>query len=93
MDCLWNFHVSSWCDMLQTVLSGDVWKSVSLEIQLTNVTVELLTSCTLPSHSQQSLARLDFIRSRFSFESFSDQSKDVDLVSHEIVVSDTRFKG
>ncbi|XP_076466689.1 LOW QUALITY PROTEIN: intermembrane lipid transfer protein VPS13D-like [Babylonia areolata] len=79
---------------IQTVLSGDVWKSVSLVIQLHNVTVELLTSHAVPPQqlSQQSLARLDFIRSRLSFESYSDQSKDIDLVSHEIVVSDTRFK-
>ncbi|KAL8611447.1 hypothetical protein ACOMHN_014502 [Nucella lapillus] len=77
---------------IQTVLSGDVWKSVSLVIQLHNVTVELLTSHAIPAQSQQSLARLDFIRSRLSFESYSDQSKDIDLVSHGIVVSDTRFK-
>jgi vacuolar protein sorting-associated protein 13D len=75
------------------VLSGDVWKSVSLALQLHNVTVELLNSHATPATAQQSLARLDFIHSRLSFESYSDQSKDVDLVSHEIVVSDTRFKG
>ena len=79
--------------LLQTVLSGDVWKAISLVIQLHNVTVELLTSHATPKQSQQSLARLDFIRSRLSFESYSDQSKDIDLVSHEIVVSDTRFTG
>ena len=79
--------------LLQTVLGGDVWKSVSLVMQLHNVTVELLTSHATPKQSQQSLARLDFIRSRLSFESYSDQSKDIDLVSHEIVVSDTRFTG
>ena len=88
---------AQWCPnqrvLLQTVLSGDVWKAISLVIQLHNVTVELLTSHATPKQSQQSLARLDFIRSRLSFESYSDQSKDIDLVSHEIVVSDTRFTG
>lgn len=77
---------------IQTVLSGDVWKSVSLALQLHNVTVELLNSHALAQQAQQSLARLDFIRSHLSLESYSDQTKDIDLVSHEIVVSDTRFK-
>ncbi|KAK7503179.1 hypothetical protein BaRGS_00005444, partial [Batillaria attramentaria] len=77
---------------IQTVLSGDVWKSVSLVFQLHNVSVELLAAHATPLQRERSLARLDFIRSRLSFESFSDQSKDIDLVSHEIVASDTRFK-
>ncbi|XP_025097802.1 vacuolar protein sorting-associated protein 13D-like isoform X4 [Pomacea canaliculata] len=77
---------------IQTVLSGKVWRSISLVMQLHNVTVELLTSHATTGQLPRSLARLDFIRSRLSYESFSDQSKDIDLVSHEIVVSDTRFK-
>lgn len=39
------------------------------------------------------LACVNFIRSRLTFESFSDESKDVDLVSQEILISDTRFEG
>lgn len=39
------------------------------------------------------LACINFIRSRLTFESFSDESKDVDLVSQEILISDTRFEG
>ena len=38
-----------------------------------------------------SLAKMDFLRSRLSFESFSDGSKDVDLVSREIKMFDTRY--
>ena len=38
-------------------------------------------------------ACINLIKSRLSYESFSDYSKDVDLVSQEILISDTRFKG
>ena len=38
-----------------------------------------------------SLARINFIKSRLVYESFSDLSKDVDLVSQEILLLDTRF--
>jgi len=40
-----------------------------------------------------SLARFDFQQSQLRFESRSDGSKDIDLVSHEITVSDTRYQG
>ena len=40
-----------------------------------------------------SLARFDFRHSQLRFESRSDGSKDIDLVSHEITVSDTRYQG
>ncbi|KAL3882451.1 hypothetical protein ACJMK2_028789, partial [Sinanodonta woodiana] len=77
---------------IQTVLTGRVYKMISMVIDLHNVTVELLSQDQDPQHEQKSLARLDFISSRLSYDSFSDQSKEVDLVSHEIVASDTRFK-
>jgi hypothetical protein len=40
---------------------------------------------------ESSLARINFIKSRLVYESFSDCSKDVDLVSQEILLLDTRF--
>jgi hypothetical protein len=40
---------------------------------------------------ESSLARINFIKSRLVYESFSDLSKDVDLVSQEILLLDTRF--
>lgn len=79
--------------LLQTVLSGDVWTMISFAVDLNNVTLELLTSHNLgPAHPEVSLAKLDFIRSRLSYDLFSDQSKETDLVSHEILASDTRFR-
>ncbi|OWF52509.1 Vacuolar protein sorting-associated protein 13D [Mizuhopecten yessoensis] len=79
---------------IETVLSGKVWKGMSLTIDLNNVTLELLM-CHSGQGSdcpESSVARLDFISSSFSFDSYSDQSKDVDLVSHEIAIYDTRYR-
>lgn len=64
-----------------------------MAIDLHNVTLEFLKSHDLGSGKEESLARLDFVRSRLSYDAFSDQSKETDLVSHEILISDTRFKG
>ncbi|XP_060085097.1 intermembrane lipid transfer protein VPS13D-like [Ylistrum balloti] len=79
---------------IETVLSGKVWKGMSMTIDLNNVTLELLMchSGQGPDCPESSVARLDFISSTFSFDSYSDQSKDVDLVSHEIVAYDTRYR-
>lgn len=66
---------------------------ISMSIDLHNVTLELLTSHDLDPSKDVSLAKLDFIRSRLSYDAFSDQSKETDLVSHEILVCDTRFRG
>jgi vacuolar protein sorting-associated protein 13D len=37
------------------------------------------------------LARINFFKSRLILETFSDSSRDVDLVSQEILLSDLRF--
>ena len=80
---------------IQTVLSGDVWKGVFINLQLLNVTLELLIAHDQPEHNcpEASLAKIDFIRSRLLFESYSDGTKDIDLVSHEIKASDVRYTG
>jgi len=67
---------------------------LSICLDLDGVEVELLVShgngaLELPV----SLARFDFQRSQLKFESRSDGSKDIDLVSHEITLSDTRYQG
>ena len=88
------FHVLIYTVFFQTVLSGDVYCVISMSVELTNVTLELLTSHEQgPECPQVSLAKLDFIHSRLSYDSNSDQSKETDLVSHEILASDTRFRG
>ncbi|GFR72193.1 vacuolar protein sorting-associated protein 13D [Elysia marginata] len=78
---------------IQTVLSGKPWRVISLTIDLRNVTVELLHCQPEASGTpEQSLGRLDFIRSQLSFTSFSNQLREVDLVSNQIRIDDTRFK-
>ncbi|XP_065212498.1 intermembrane lipid transfer protein Vps13D isoform X2 [Planococcus citri] len=66
-----------------------VWRTNCLHLDLVNVSVTLL-SCD-SSFSDDSLACVNFIKSHLSVESFSDKSQDVDLVSQEILITDTRF--
>ncbi|KAG1679362.1 Vacuolar protein sorting-associated protein 13D [Nymphon striatum] len=68
------------------------WVGMSLNIDLMNVTIELLKSHTAKRSSDSCLAQIDLIRSRLACQSYSDQSKEIDLVSQEILISDTRFR-
>ena len=77
-----------------------MWTSLRMRIDLVNVSLELHPVQLFehpedipdPSHLP-SLARIDFIKSKFEFESFSDWSKTIDLVSEEVIFEDTRQKG
>uniref|UniRef100_A0A8D0H799 Uncharacterized protein n=1 Tax=Sphenodon punctatus TaxID=8508 RepID=A0A8D0H799_SPHPU len=40
-----------------------------------------------------SLARFDFKKSKLLFESFSNQTKSINLVSHSMMAFDTRYSG
>lgn len=71
-----------------------------MNIDLVNVSLELLPFQLFEhpednlDHAQlPSLARIDFIKSKFEFESFSDWSKTIDLVSQEVIFEDMRQKG
>ncbi|CAN8016602.1 unnamed protein product [Ixodes persulcatus] len=70
------------------------WTYLAIYMDLKNVTLELVRSHPRPNcaNSEAALAKIDLIRSRLTLERYSDQSHDIDLVSHEIRVSDTRFK-
>ena len=74
-------------------MSGKVWKSIRIAIDLNNVTVELLYAHKQGKFEEVSMARLDFIKSKLLYESFSDDSKDIDLRSQKIEASDTRYRG
>lgn len=78
----------------------EVWTSLRMRIDLVNVSVELLPVQLFERPEQSgdlshlpSLAKVDFIKSKFEFESFSDWSKTIDLVSQEVIFEDTRQKG
>uniref|UniRef100_A0A672ZCY6 Vacuolar protein sorting 13 homolog D n=1 Tax=Sphaeramia orbicularis TaxID=375764 RepID=A0A672ZCY6_9TELE len=73
-----------------TVLSGDVYTSLSFMVDMMDVSLELLDSPK--DHPRtRSLARFDFMKSKLLFESFSNGSKSVNLVSHSLLAYDTRF--
>ncbi|XP_072553553.1 intermembrane lipid transfer protein VPS13D isoform X2 [Salminus brasiliensis] len=75
-----------------TVLSGDVYTGLSLLVDMMNVSLELLDGPKSSGH-KQSLARFDFMKSKLLFESFSNGSKSVNLVSHSLLAYDTRYSG
>lgn len=54
-----------------------------------NVTLRLLQSHSIDS----SLACINFIKSHLTIETFSNLCQDIDLVSQEILIMDTRFHG
>merc|ERR1719427_1705817 len=61
-------------------------------MELQDVIVDLVLEHEAgPQQRQAGLARVNFIKSRLVYESFSDFSKDVDLVSQEILLRDTRY--
>ena len=56
-----------------------------MRFDLLNVTVRLVNPAPL--------ACVNFIKSRLTIESFSNYTHDIDLVSQEILIKDTRFEG
>ncbi|XP_030278179.1 vacuolar protein sorting-associated protein 13D isoform X1 [Sparus aurata] len=75
-----------------TVLSGDVYTNLSFLVDMMDVSLELLDS-RKPTENSRSLARFDFMKSKLLFESFSNGSKSVNLVSHSLLAHDTRYTG
>ena len=67
---------------------GTAWTTSYISLELVNVTLRLH-----PQRGSAALACVNFIKSRLIVESSSDGSQDVDLVSREILVTDTRFQG
>ena len=76
----------------QPVDHETLWTTTFMDMELQDVTVDLV-NCheELPHQMMSGLARINFIKSRLVYESFSDFSKDVDLVSQEILLTDTRY--
>uniref|UniRef100_A0A8C8S437 Vacuolar protein sorting 13 homolog D n=1 Tax=Pelusios castaneus TaxID=367368 RepID=A0A8C8S437_9SAUR len=76
---------------IHTVLSGEVYTSTSFLIDMVNVSLELVDPKGKDGLS--SLARFDFQKSKLLFESFSNQTKSINLVSHSMMAFDTRYAG
>ncbi|KAJ3643178.1 hypothetical protein Zmor_025903 [Zophobas morio] len=64
----------------------DVWTLSSLKLDLQNVTL-----CLQTDTNSAPLTCINFIKSRLTVETFSNFSQDVDLISQEILILDTRF--
>ncbi|XP_053307347.1 intermembrane lipid transfer protein VPS13D [Spea bombifrons] len=77
---------------IHTVLSGEVYTGISFLIDMVNVSLELLEDKSKDGGSS-SLARFDFKKSKLLFESFSNQTKSINLVSHSLMAFDTRYAG
>ncbi|KAJ7401442.1 hypothetical protein BTVI_95875 [Pitangus sulphuratus] len=74
---------------IHTVLSGEVYTSMSFLIDMVNVSLELMDPKGRDGYS--SLARFDFKKSKLLFESSSNGTKSVNLVSHSMMAFDTRY--
>ena len=69
-----------------------LWTTTFMDMELQDVSLDLVNQHEeLPFKQMSGLARVNFIKSRLVYESFSDFSKDVDLVSQEILLTDTRY--
>ncbi|KAG8261126.1 hypothetical protein J6590_081168 [Homalodisca vitripennis] len=63
----------------------NVWLWNSIHLELVDVSV------CLKRNPQLTLACVNFVKSHLNVDSFSDHTQDVDLVSQEILITDTRF--
>ncbi|XP_047373467.1 intermembrane lipid transfer protein VPS13D isoform X2 [Sciurus carolinensis] len=76
---------------IHTVLSGEVYTCMCFLIDMVNVSLELKDP--KGKESAGSLARFDFKKCKLLYESFSNQTKSVNLVSHSMMAFDTRCAG
>ncbi|XP_007940863.1 vacuolar protein sorting-associated protein 13D [Orycteropus afer afer] len=74
-----------------TVLSGEVYTCMCFLIDMVNVSLELKDP--KGKESAGSLARFDFKKCKLLYESFSNQTKSINLVSHSMMAFDTRYAG
>ncbi|GLH07616.1 Vacuolar protein sorting-associated protein 13D [Gryllus bimaculatus] len=76
----------------QVTANEPVWPLTSIYLDLEDVTVKLQLCHGNSETPESSLAGVNFIKSRLVIETFSDGSRDIDLESREILVTDTRFQ-
>ncbi|EQB79033.1 vacuolar protein sorting 13 D-like protein [Camelus ferus] len=76
---------------IHTVLSGEVYTCMCFLIDMVNVSLELKDP--KGKEGAGSLARFDFKKCKLLYESFSNQTKSVNLVSHSMMAFDTRSAG
>ena len=74
---------------MQTLLSGLARTCLYLNLELKDVILDLHHDDD--DDKKVLLARVSFVHSVLTYESFSDSSRDVDLVSREILLNDVRY--
>ena len=75
---------------------AEVWTGFYFRIDLVDVQLEFLQSREVPNQLgslTQLLAKFDIQCSEFSFESRSNQTKTINLVSQAVIGYDTRYEG
>lgn len=73
-----------------------VWTTMSVNLDLEDVSLQLKWSTEETKRNQnhsQTLACINFIKSSLKIDSYSDGSQDIDLISQEILMIDSRGKG
>ncbi|XP_060026866.1 intermembrane lipid transfer protein VPS13D isoform X2 [Erinaceus europaeus] len=76
---------------IHTVLSGEVYTCMCFLVDMVNVSLELKDP--KGKEGAGSLARFDFKKCKLLYESFSNQTKSTNLVSHSMMAFDTRYAG
>lgn len=67
----------------------EVWKNLAIHLELQDVSVRLETLGS--DRKPTPLACINFIKSKLLVDRLSDGAQDIDLVSQEILIKDTRF--
>ncbi|XP_055907883.1 intermembrane lipid transfer protein Vps13D isoform X2 [Eupeodes corollae] len=75
-----------------TIPDKIVWNNLSINLDLEDVSVLLNSRSDDRQHEDQPLACINFIKSWLKIDSYSDASQDIDLVSQEILITDSRFQ-
>ncbi|XP_052894433.1 intermembrane lipid transfer protein Vps13D [Anopheles moucheti] len=72
-------------------MQEEVWKNLSINLELLDVSVRLVETIDDDCYGTKPLACVNFIKSKLLVDCFSDGAQDIDLVSQEIQLIDTRF--
>ncbi|XP_050076311.1 intermembrane lipid transfer protein Vps13D [Anopheles maculipalpis] len=74
-------------------MQEEVWKNLSIHLELLDVSVRLVQTIDDDDccYGTKPLACVNFIKSKLLVDCFSDGAQDIDLVSQEIQLIDTRF--
>ncbi|KAL1131085.1 hypothetical protein AAG570_012322 [Ranatra chinensis] len=84
-ECLDDLNLPQEITNIDVDEAADVWTVTYMNFELVDVSVRLIPSKGTP------LTCINFIKSRLIVENFSNKTQDIDLISQEILITDTRF--